>query len=482
MGKYQVPENIRKMKPKGTIVKLIHNKYYVYEHFYKKDENNIWKTKSGKLLGYIEEQNGFVPNNNFILSEEISTLEYGQYAVAINNSQKTLNRLLVHFNPIDAYCIYLMAIIHIVNNFVPLKDIHKYIEQSYISIKYPNIKFSYYHLSNLLDALGRRQGKVQEFEQSLLDDSSKEIAIDGHDIKSSSHENDLADLGNKFSSFKDSQLNVLMAYDINTNLPLISRTYPGSILDKVSIKDLLEFNDYHDMLFIVDRGFYSEDNIRLFSQNNNHYIIPLSPNLKIYKEVTKNMEFHDIFLYEASKKSTPIEYKKVDIDSNTQVIICRDLTQNAKDKADYLKNIERNPDKYNKETFEKIKDFFGVIVLQTNLNKDANTIFKYYKKRWSIETFFNYFKNRIDFNTIGLNDYYATQGMSFIMLITGLIYQELKEATKQINGKSIEDCLLEARFIKLNKKENNWVISNAKKDLQNLMSLLNTDLCNPLNK
>ena len=42
MSSYSVPENIRAMKPKGTMVKSIHGKYYVYEYFHVK-ENDKWK-------------------------------------------------------------------------------------------------------------------------------------------------------------------------------------------------------------------------------------------------------------------------------------------------------------------------------------------------------------------------------------------------------------------------------------------------------
>lgn len=482
MGKYTVPENIRKMKPKGSIVKFLHNRYYVYEIYSKKFDNGKWGHRTGKMIGYIDKDNGFVPNNNFVLVEDVTSLEYGQYAVAINNSKKTLERLIQHFNIRDAYTIYLVSIIHVVNGFTPLKDIEKYVEQSYISIIHSDIKFSYHCLSNLLDALGRRQTRVHQFEQSLIDDSSKEIAIDGHDIKSCSHNNDLAEVGNKYSSMKDMQMNVLMAYDINTLMPLVSRAYPGSILDKTSVKDLLEFHIYRDVLFIIDRGFYSKENIDIFSSNGNHYIIPLSPNLTICKEVTKNMDFHDIFVYEKDKKTTPIEYKEIKVDDNTKIIVCRDLTQNATDKASYLKNIELEPDKYTKEKYEEIKELFGVIILQTNLDVEAKEVYSLYKKRWTIETFFNYFKNRVDINTLGLSDYYTTQGMSFIMLIVGLIYHDLKEAIKPLKGKSIDDCLLESRFIKLNKKNDHWYVSNAKKSLQEMMKKLSVDLYDPLSK
>jgi hypothetical protein len=31
MGKFSVPEEIRKLKPEGSIVKRFHDKFYVYE-------------------------------------------------------------------------------------------------------------------------------------------------------------------------------------------------------------------------------------------------------------------------------------------------------------------------------------------------------------------------------------------------------------------------------------------------------------------
>ena len=32
MGNYSVPEEIRKMRPQGTMVKKVKNRYYVYEY------------------------------------------------------------------------------------------------------------------------------------------------------------------------------------------------------------------------------------------------------------------------------------------------------------------------------------------------------------------------------------------------------------------------------------------------------------------
>lgn len=106
MGKYSVPDSIRQYKPKGTMVKAISGNYYVYKYSTFTDENKKRHTKMGKMIGSIKEGIGFIPNDSFIADSEISTLEYGQYAIAITNSSETFSLLKECFNPLDATRIY----------------------------------------------------------------------------------------------------------------------------------------------------------------------------------------------------------------------------------------------------------------------------------------------------------------------------------------------------------------------------------------
>ena len=70
-----------------------------------------------------------------------------------------------------------------------------------------------------------------------------------------------------------------MAYDVNTGIPLLSGIYEGASADKVSVRDFTSQVELKDMLFIVDRGFYSSENLSIFSSNGNSYIIPPAKNL-----------------------------------------------------------------------------------------------------------------------------------------------------------------------------------------------------------
>ena len=480
MGNYSVPESIRNLKPKGTMVKKIHGRYYVYEYTCRKCEDGKWKTVMGKQIGSITNELGFIPNSGFNADDETTTLEYGQYALVFFNSKAVLDDLMSVFNPVDACHIYLTALIHFVNSFVRLKDVKEYYDQSWLSIKYPDARMGYKSLSALLDSLGRKQTRVEQFEQNLLERSSKELAIDGHVVRSTSDCNDLADFGNKYRLLKDRQLNILMAYDIKTGRPLLSRIYDGGELDKSSIRDILGRFDFRDTLFIVDRGFYSAKYIDDFSSNGNHYIIPLAQNLKAYKEAAAVLEFPGRFVYERSKKKSVIEYKDVQLtDSPGRVIVFRDINENAVECENYMKHLSQGRKGFSMEEYRRINPYFGVIVLQTNLSEPPSRVYSSYKNRWQIETFYNYFKNDIDYNALGIQDYYMTQGLAFIMLVAGLIHREMTEATRDMKI-SINDCLLSGRFIKAHKKHGKWQVTNVKKRYIELFKTLNIDLTNPI--
>ena len=122
MGNYSVPESIRKYKSKGTMVRMISDHYYVYEYSIVKDGSDRRHIKMDKSIGIIKEGIGFIPNDGLICDFEISTLEFGDYAIVLANSPKTFELLNECFNPEDAIRIYVTAMIHFIQGFTYMKD------------------------------------------------------------------------------------------------------------------------------------------------------------------------------------------------------------------------------------------------------------------------------------------------------------------------------------------------------------------------
>ena len=345
MGNYSVPESIRQMKPKGTMVKNISGHYYVYEYSNYTDDNGKRHTKMGKAIGSIKDGIGFIPNSTFACDTEISSLDFGEYAITIANSAKTLALLKECFNPQDAATIYTVALIHFIQGFTYLRDIKSYYDMSILSLNYPTLKLGYDSLSKMYDTLGRRQTNVIKLEEKLVEECSHQIAIDGHVIGSGSTENDLSEKGYKYNKLGEAQMNLLMAYDVNTSIPLISRIYEGGSNDNVSVRDFLAQIELKDMLFIVDRGFYSTENINLFSSNGNQYIIPLAKNLNTCRQAVHSLEMHDRFMYQKGKKASVVEYKDEIIDGY-RVLTYRDLNESTAEQENYLRHMAKGEEAY----------------------------------------------------------------------------------------------------------------------------------------
>ncbi len=476
MGGYSVPEHIRACKPKGTMVKAIAGNYYVYEYRSVKDGGGKRRTKMGKCIGSIKEGIGFVANGRRSSQGEVTTLEFGDWAVAMRNSLDVLGLLKECFDALDATRIYLVALTHLTQGLTRMRDVGKLYEMSCMSLAFPGLKMGPDAVGSLYDVLGRRQGGVMAFEALLASRCSRVTAIDGHVVGSASACNDLAEKGYRSAMLHEGQVNVLMAYDVNDGTPLLSRAFEGGNLDKLSVKDVLAREELHDMLFILDSGFYSEENVRTLSSRNNSYVIPLHRRLKGCMDAVALAHVDGRFVYQRDRKASAVEYWASRDEPGRRIIAYRDLNMAALEQSNYLRYIEQGRKSYTEERFEKMKDLMGVIVLQTNLSEPADEVFKLYKRRWSIETFFNYLKNDIGYHSLYLKDYYKTQGLAFVMLVSALIHKRLKDATAQVKGKTMRECLLDARMIKLNKRDGAWSCANCKGAHQRLFEALNTPL------
>ena len=87
---------------------------------------------------------------------------------------------------------------------------------------------------------------------------------------------EIAEFGHEKEKQKKPIFNHSVAYDRNNRLPLFYETYPGSINDMSQLQLMLEkakAYGYRDAGFILDRGYFSEPNIKFMDRNGYEFII-----------------------------------------------------------------------------------------------------------------------------------------------------------------------------------------------------------------
>ena len=214
-----IPENVLRYKPGKCIrVRNDNGTYRVYRYTSVKLPSGKWSSSSGDLIGKIIPDVGFVPNKRYqkeldleqkqkeadekkaafaLYSDEITDHAFGQYDLLMHLSNDVYERLKKFFPLEKATQIYAYALILCANGFVHVDQIDEIYQESFLFVLYRNFSFKMgtVALGNLLHDLGMKGEPVRAFEQSLIDESSKNIAIDGHVIRSCSNENDLEEPG-----------------------------------------------------------------------------------------------------------------------------------------------------------------------------------------------------------------------------------------------------------------------------------------------
>ncbi len=513
-GKYVVPPEIRDLKPQNVscTVKKIKGHYYVYSLKEVPNTKHLEKPKyvSDKIIGKIE-GGCFIPNekNKQLSMFDITTRDYGEYAIALQCSLDILNQLKSVFSDFEAKQIYVLSVIYFVEGYIPASYVKDLFDQSVLSIKWPTLALSENSVHKLLKQLGLHNLLTEKFQQSLVDTSSGLTALDGHVILSCSNESDLADYGNKYQKYGSKQLNIMMAYDVEFNNPLTCRAFDGAVPDKAEVQDW--FETYHfkpGTTFIVDMGFYSEDNLGLYRSNNSFFVIPVSDNTVISKMMRMSITFTGSFQYfkndETGKNvSEPISYRESTVSElevlaqkledkkaeddyqkrleeynqdpekgkkrkprihkakqithsrypDDRVIMYRNETMHKKLAHEYLSQVGLD-DKHTEEKYKELEPTFGLIILRLNSKDTAEAEYTKYKKRWRIETNYNHVRNDVDFNDLQLEDYYTIQGLSFLILIEDMIYRRFMKKMRsassvRVSHMSKKECLHKAGHAKV---------------------------------
>jgi transposase len=537
MGSYSVPQAIRDLRPADIdcLVKNIKGYFYVYERKSVPDPKHPGRIKkiSGPCIGKIE-GGAFVSNKSsdkpglLLMDPEIK--DYGEYAASLACSSEIYDSLLRHFNRDDATLIYALAIVYFVNGYTPASYVKDIFDESVLSNRWPTLPLSENTVGKFLEALGRHRTTAERFEQELINNGSKLFAIDGHVILCCSRQNDLADYGNKYIRLGNTQMNLMVVFDVEKNHPLTCKAFDGGLPDKSAVKDVFNAYKFNGVTFIVDMGFYSEENLTMHRKNDNHFVIPVPDNTVIAKTMKRDISFTGSFQY--LKGNDPRTARNATIlFRETTVSVLEDIAQKYQDEEAERKNAEaaagtvegRKPRKYyarkisrsengsdrvimfrdeemhNKlveefrsqigqdevhtvERLEELQDSFGLIILRTEKSAEPADIFGTYKKRWKIETHYNHVRNGVDFNGLHEQNYYTQQGISFVLLVEGLIYSKFISKLKSsssgyVKNLSVKECTKKAAHLKLARhQDGHWYTSTPKKKTLQLLEELGVSL------
>jgi len=483
------PDWVLKHRKPKTEIRLIRGKFYVYEvsSTYDKEKKRARKV-SGKYLGRITELEGFVPSDKIKVSKKLklvnettlSTKEYGLSAFIQKYCSNIIDILKIYFP--DQWEWMLVCLYARLVHSSPIKNITYYYNRSYLS-ETLDISVNTNRLRDLLKDLGKNRQPMIDFMKSFM--GSSVALIDATSIVSHSKNLVRNHLGKTKVGSYEPLFNLLYFYHPSSYTPAYYRLFDGNIKDVKMIQAAIEESGYNDALVIADKGFYSEENIKILEEASLRYIIPLKRNSTFIKsELFGNLPkgrqkfmFAERLVYYTSYDLTPKTKgrpKKAPV-AKKRILLFIDEAMMIKEKKDFYARMQKHPQNYTEDDFQEKMNDFGSFAVITNIQEDEETIYKYYKSRIGVEVLFDGVKNILGNDKTYMQNNDTLEGWMFINHLALQVHHRIYDLLKthnMLSEKSIRDFieyLSDIRIIKVNEQ---WIMEPMVNEQKKLLKKL----------
>jgi transposase len=169
-----------------------------------------------------------------------------------------------------------------------LTHIQSWHEGTILSEEHPDLPLSSQSLSRMLSHIGESTANL-EFSRHLIQQIStcSTLVYDITSLSSYSQNISLLEYGYNRDGLDLPQINLSLIVDKDLGIPVMYDLYPGSIADVSTLKNTvrkIEAQGVRKYALIMDRGFFSTDNIDEMVSSDLSFIIPPTSTLKNVKE------------------------------------------------------------------------------------------------------------------------------------------------------------------------------------------------------
>ena len=265
---------------------------YVYEVTSFWDKEKKQPRQKRVYLGKKDPSTGKIIKNTQRSPKPIGSRDVGATYLLKQSSQKLkLLQNLKKVFPNDYEDILYLSFFKVIKR-EPYYLYHLWCDESYVSEKN---KLSPKKINNLLSKIGQDELSVERFFQNWVSQhksKSKGVMFDITSISSYGSGNDFLERGYNRDGENLCQTNLgVLSQDMkvdtkssSASLPIAYRIYHGSINDVTTLHNILFLIKEYEMglkCLVLDKGFYSQENIKTLHEKSLPYIVPMSFRTKI---------------------------------------------------------------------------------------------------------------------------------------------------------------------------------------------------------
>lgn len=314
------------------------------------------------------------------------------------------------------------------------------------------------------------------------------LAYDITSISSYSAGNDNVEWGYNRDGENLPQINMGMIFGESTKIPVYYNVYPGSIPDKSYLDYMLRDSEEIGLKyskFVMDKGFFTEQNIKRLSKGTMYFIVSVPNHHNIPKRlITENAQIqYDSRNSLGSGKPYAKCVTITDYGFRSNVHVFFDTMKFHDESTILFNNIEKREqtlgtmsskpsephpyDKYfifkeNKKSLsfernteainESIATFGYFLILTTDFKLTSNEVLEIYRRKDVVEKCFDNLKNAIDMKRLRTHSTESADGKMFIAFVSLILRSILENTIGEFNRKNnltIEKVMKELSKIRL---------------------------------
>jgi len=464
---------------------------YVYEATSYWDSEKKQPRKTRRYIGKKDPLTGAVVSTR----KAYSSLDYGNiYFLNAISCQIGLKSLLKKIFP-DTFEEILACIFFQITENKPLYLAKLWLQSTYYSIKG---NLSSQRISELLKKLGEDEELRLAFLKAWTKSYSESsfIVFDITSFSSYSKKLELVEWGYNRDREKLPQINFGLIYGEPSSIPLFYTKYPGSISDVATLSNIVSYLEWLKLdrsLFILDKGFFSLYN--LARMGDIHFLIPLPYSKKAATELIEKHKSNIASHKNAFLLAKDVLYCAADsitIDKKTyHAYIYLDEKRRAEERDSFLKKVFEVEKKIEDIDFAKISeledylddnvggwknifniydsadnpklerndkgincclDKMGTTILITNKEIAPQYALSLYRRKDTVEKFFDNMKNDMDRKRLGIHNLKTFEGRLFVDFLALITYSHISKVAREekiVKDYTVQEIMYELKKIKL---------------------------------
>jgi transposase len=449
-----LPDWVKRFKTKGVEIRDFGNRYYAYR------VSSHWDSERRRAVKVTGEYLGVVTRGGIVKKQSLTEIrgdyDYGNVAFLYQVASEKIVPILREAFPYLYERMVAYSLLRLIHP-LPIKSVRYLYLKTYLS-RIMDESMTPSSISGMLSSLPMdstfdvMRRMTERGEYALMDSTA---------IFSRSSNISILDLGHNSKDIHLPQINVMMLFSVSREEPTFMRVIPGSIRDVTALVATMEMAGVERCVVILDKGFYSLDNIKRLKSRHLSFIMPLRRNSSLIPDAE---EFMGVFSYEGR----PIKYWL----SVGGVFTYEDPVLRMEEERDYLHRVEQG--KSSKKSYAEDSKSFGRIHLLSDLKDSPESIYVLYKKREYVEYAFNVFKNDLEADRSYLRD----ERMLFTYLFLNFLSLNIHFRILAMKDEkySVQDILLILSRIKVYSVGEEEIMGEIPKDARELVSEMKIDL------